>query len=171
MLIRELNEADFTLFWNLRFSALMESPDAFGATYEEEVNKPIELLESIFINYIAPKDENFVLGAFDKNNLLIGMVGLRREKRIKLRHKANFWGMYVLSDYRKEGVGNLLMSQLISKGKSMEGLEQINLCVVSDNIKAKKLYKSFGFLTYGTEQKAMKIDNRYLDEYLMVLYL
>ena len=53
----------------------------------------------------------------------------------------------------------------------MEGLEQINLCVVSDNIKAKKLYKSFGFLTYGTEQKAMKIDNRYLDEYLMVLYL
>ena len=164
MIIRELKGMDLKQFWDLRFSALMESSDAFGATYEEEINKPIDLLETSFINYIAPNDEDFVLGAFDDNNLLIGMIGFRREKRIKLKHKANLWGMYVIKEYREKGIGKQLISQFISKGSSLEGLEQIVLAVVSNNIKAKKLYESFGFITYGIEEKAMKGDNRYLDE-------
>ena len=58
MIIRELSGVDFKQFWDLRFRALMESPDAFGATYEEEINKPIDLLE---ISDGLPLDDNFII--------------------------------------------------------------------------------------------------------------
>ena len=57
---------------------------------------------------------------------MIGVVGFYREKRVKLRHKATIWGMYVTSQYRRLKVGQSLISEAINIAKSMEGLEQLN---------------------------------------------
>ncbi|MEM5594526.1 hypothetical protein AAHH67_27330 [Niallia circulans] len=35
----------------------------------------------------------------------------------------------------------------------------------------KKVYRAFGFETYGIDRKAIKINGKYYDEELMVLYL
>ncbi|BFT72233.1 GNAT family N-acetyltransferase [Paenibacillus sp. P36] len=50
-------------------------------------------------------------------------------------------------------------------------MEQINLIVLSENVIAKKLYKSLGFEIYGVEHKALKYNGQYFDEDLMVLYI
>ena len=55
--------------------------------------------------------------------------------------------------------------------REMDGLEQVNLCVVSNNERAKKLYQSVGFEIYGTERNALKYNDRYFDEDLMALHL
>lgn len=172
MVIRRLTKDDASSFWELRFKALREDGDAFGATYEEEVSKPLDNLIVRFNNeYIEAKEDNFILGAFNEENKMIGVIGLHRERRIKLRHKATIWGMYVSKEYRKKRFGKLLLFEVLNIAKSMEGLEQLNLCVVSSNIKAKNLYESMNFETYAIEKNAIKFDNKYFDEEYMVYFV
>lgn len=172
MLIRELTEFDAKEFWNLRLKALKESPEAFGASYEEEMNISLDKHILRFkSDFIVPPEENFILGAFDDYDNIIGIVGFRRERREKLRHKSNVWGMYVMPELRKNGIGKLLLSELLNKSKLLEGLEQVNLSVVSSNLNAKKLYMSLGFETYGLEKNALKVGEQFFDEDCMVLFI
>ncbi|WP_116233623.1 GNAT family N-acetyltransferase [Paenibacillus sp. VMFN-D1] len=71
----------------------------------------------------------------------------------------------------EKGIGKSLVQKLINKAKHCEGLEQINLTVISNNNAAKRLYETIGFVTYGTEQNALKNGYQYWDENLMVLRL
>ena len=47
----------------------------------------------------------------------------------------------------------------------------MNLAVFSENVAAKRLYTSFRFITYGVEKRALKFEQNYLDDDLMVLML
>jgi RimJ/RimL family protein N-acetyltransferase len=47
----------------------------------------------------------------------------------------------------------------------------IGCCCISDNRQAIRLYESEGFVSYGLEGRALKLGDRYLDEYMMVLFL
>ncbi|WP_433619189.1 N-acetyltransferase family protein [Paenibacillus cellulositrophicus] len=71
----------------------------------------------------------------------------------------------------EKGIGKSLVQKLINKAKHCEGLEQINLTVISNNNAAKRLYEAIGFVTYGTEQNALRNGCQYFDENLMVLRL
>lgn len=48
------------------------------------------------------------------------------------------------------------------------GVEQINLCVNTENEPAKALYASLGFETFGVERRAMRVGDRFYDEQHMV---
>ncbi|MDU5105211.1 GNAT family N-acetyltransferase [Clostridium sp.] len=171
MKIRRLTEDNAREFWELRFRALREDGDAFGATYEEEIKKPIQSLIEIFNNnYIKPINNNFILGAFNDENKIIGVIGLYRETRIKLRHKATIWGMYIIPEYRRKGIAKKLLTELINIAKTMEELEQLSLAVVSSNTKAIGLYNTLEFITYGKEKNAIKSNNKYYDENYMVYF-
>ena len=50
-------------------------------------------------------------------------------------------------------------------------VDQVLLQVVSDNGRAVRLYESEGFVSYGLERRALKLGERYLDEYMMVRFL
>lgn len=75
--------------------------------------------------------------------------------------------MYVSQDMRGNGLGRLLMLELIRKAKDCDGLEQINLTVVSNKESAKQLYRSVGFEIYGVERNALKYNGQYFDEDFM----
>ena len=167
MEIRILGESDAGQYQGLRLSALKRNPEAFGSTYEREVQFPLETVKE----RILPEKDRFVLGAFDSEGKLAGIVVFMRENGAKFSHKGNVFGMYVAPESRGEGVGKLLLEELIRLAKQCEGLEQINLAVVSDNIPAKRLYSSFGFEVYGVERKALKWMGQYFDEDLMVLHI
>jgi len=95
-----------------------------------------------------------------------------REKYLKFRHRANIVGMYVDLDNRGAGVGKALLIEAINKAKTIEGMEQLNLSVVTTNENAVKLYTSLGFEIFGTEKRALKLaESTYLDEHHMVLSL
>jgi len=166
MEIRKLNEEDAQMSQELRLKALKTDPEAFGSTYEREVDFLLEQVAS----RIAPTKNRFVLGAFH-NGELVGTVTFMRESGIKMYHKGNIFGMYVKPECRGMGIGKALLVELIEQSKRCEGLEQINLAVVTDNFSAKKLYESLGFEVYGTERNALKFEGNYYDEYLMVMKL
>ena len=165
MNIRILIESDAHLYQELRLNALKINPEAFGSTYEREVEFSLETVK----DRIKPLRDKFVVGAFDNRNSLVGIVTFIRETNLKIQHKGNVFGMYITPDSRGQGLGKSLMKEVISRAKNSSGLEQINLTVVSDNHSAKKLYRSMGFEIYGTERNALKYNGRYFDEDLMVL--
>ncbi len=161
--IRQLNPADFSAFWPVRLLALQESPQAFGASYEESLALP----EHEAIGRLSPKDGGFVLGAFGSD--LLGIAGLARHSGAKVRHKAYIWGVYVVPSARGTGVARMLMERLLEQCRTIDGLEEVTLSVVTSNASAKRLYQSLGFSVYGLEKRALKIDTEYFDEELMSL--
>ena len=172
MIIQLLTASDAPAFWDLRLRGLQESPESFGSSYEEESATPLEKQVARFQNdMIVPAEENFILGAFDENSNLVGVVGFRREHRLKTRHKGTVWGMYVAPEQRGKGVGRQLLSEVLAKARLLPGLRQVNLGVMNANESAKALYRSVGFHTYGTEKDAFKIGEQFYDDDLMELFL
>lgn len=167
MITRILKESDAPMYQELRLTALRTNPEAFGSTYDQESKFSLEtVIERIRLN-----KNKFVIGAFKEDGALSGIVTFVRETGIKTSHKGNIYGMYVSQEIRGKGIGKLLLLDLIEQARKCEGLEQLNLTVVSNNESAKKLYKSVGFEIYDVERKALKYNGQYYDEDFMVLQL
>lgn len=162
---RFLTAIDAVAYRNLRLEGLQNNPEAFGSSYEEVKDYPIELFASRFVS-----QGSYTIGVFDDEKL-VGVATLVQESKLKLKHKANILGVYVSPGKRGLGIGKRLMVEAINKAKELEGVEQLNLTVVSTNASAKRLYSSLGFEVFGTEKRAMKIDQQYFDEDYMVLFL
>ncbi|WP_252189176.1 GNAT family N-acetyltransferase [Rossellomorea vietnamensis] len=64
-----------------------------------------------------------------------------------------------------------LLEAAINLAKETEGIEQLMITVVTTNETAKGLYLSCGFIPYGTEKRALKYNEEYYDEELMVMFL
>ncbi|MBC5636495.1 GNAT family N-acetyltransferase [Ornithinibacillus sp. BX22] len=163
-MIRLLEPADAKLYAELRLEALQENPEAFSASFEEEKDRPIQHYEERF------QQKHYNFGAFDEGKL-VGVVSLVPETKLKLKHKANIFAVYVTPSHRGKGVGKALLEAAINQAKQIEGITRINIAVVSVNHEAKALYKRLGFETFGIEEKALKVKNVYLDEEYMVLTL
>jgi ribosomal protein S18 acetylase RimI-like enzyme len=169
MQVRVLTENDARVFWDLRLRALQEDLKAFEMSFEDAVKTPIEdIVQRFQDRWNSPA--NFLLGAFIGDRL-VGMVGFYQEQAEKLKHKGVIWGMYVAPEARRQGVGKALLSECIARAKSLPGLEQINLSVITEQVPAHSLYVAVGFEAYGLEQRALKLGDRYLDEEHMMLHL
>jgi len=168
MFVRILTEADGDALWSLRLRALTDNPEAFAATYEETLVAGKErLVESLC------QQEAFYLGAFHPGSKfdLIGMVYFRRDQERKNRHKGRILSMYVRLESRGQGVGKMLLQEVITHAKQLVGVEQLHLMVITSNTAARSLYRATGFEVYGTMHRAMKMDEHYWDEEMMVLHL
>lgn len=165
--IRVLEESDASIYHALRLKGLQTDPDAFGSTYEREVDFSIDTVKK----RIKPSNDKFALGYFDKHGQLVGTVTFVRESNMKMAHKGNIFGMYVTPEARGKGIGKSLIMEIIKKASECEELEQILLTVEANNQAAKKLYESVGFKCYGTEPKALKFNRHYYDEDLMVRWV
>ena len=126
-------------------------------------------VEEILNNFQS--DESFTYGAFD-NGELVGVITLYKDELYKLSHRAHIGAMYVSPLKRSLGIGKDLMEEAVKKAKSIQGLEQVYLAVVSTNESAKRLYRSLGFEVFGTEKKGLRLDNHtYYDVDFMILFL
>ena len=118
----------------------------------------------------AASPHDFTLGAYREGEL-VGMVGFFREQREKMRHKGTIWGMFVPSEEQGKGIGRALLTEAVERARLVPGLEQVGLAVVTPNRRARGLYASLGFETYGVEPNALVVDGEHLDEEFMVLRL
>ncbi len=165
-LVRRLVPADAAALRQLRLDALVETPESFGSSYEEEHTLTLEDIRA----WIAPADDSAMFGVFDEE-ALAGMVGVGRQRKLKMRHKAHIWSMYVAPAWRGQGLARLLMQAAIAHAGAMRGIRHVQLSVASNNTAAAALYLSLGFAEYGREREALCVNGRYYDETLMALAL
>ncbi|HIK16351.1 MAG TPA: GNAT family N-acetyltransferase [Leptolyngbyaceae cyanobacterium M33_DOE_097] len=169
MKIRFLNTQDVTAYRDLRLQALKESPIAFGSSYEQEICFSL----SDFAARLQPHNDpaNGIFGAFNNHKILVGMLGFSRENRLKRSHIGSLWSMYVLPEFRSQGIGAFLLDTALAYARQLGSLRQIILTVNTNNLVASSLYQSRGFRRFGLEREALLIDGTYFDEEHLVLYL
>ncbi|BCB03746.1 GNAT family N-acetyltransferase [Bacillus sp. KH172YL63] len=167
MEIKLLDVSHAEAYWALRLQMLQDSPASFAGSYEEAIKRP-DPIGTVSKRLQDPESHTF--GCWFHGQLA-GTVTLVREAPLKMRHKASVYAMYVSPAYRGKGVARKLMDAAIALSKEIEGIEQLSITVVTSNESARGLYLSCGFKPYGTEKRAMKYNDEYFDEELMVLFL
>lgn len=163
---RELNGSDAEAYYELRLEALLTNPDAFITTYEQEKQKPNPLKTTA---ERLDSDISRTFGLFIEEKLS-GVVTVMKQTHPKFSHKANILAMYICPSARRKGGAAKLLQEVIIFAEAIN-LELLQLSVVTENQPAKQLYEKVGFVSYGIEEKAIKLPNRYLDEEHMVLFL
>jgi RimJ/RimL family protein N-acetyltransferase len=149
----------------LRRRALEDYPLAFEGSLEDDL---------ITLDYarvaLADPTQQAVFGYFSRG-VLTGMVGVYRPTKIKQRHHANIWGMYVAPHARQRGVGRAMLSAAIAHASAWPGIEQVHLSVTEAASAARRLYESAGFECWGRQPRALLWQGRYLDDFHFVLHL
>lgn len=100
---------------------------------------------------------------------VVGMVGIHLLKSARQKHSA-FLGIMVRTEYQKQGIGKLLMKNILDVADNWLMLLRIELEVTADNEKAISLYQSFGFEIEGTKRYATIKDGKYADLLMMARY-
>ena len=163
--IRVLVPADAAAFQRLRLEALLDTPAAFLASHDEERQTPLAEVA----RRLEQRPGAAVIGAFDGDTLM-GIVGLGREARAKVAHKGHVWGMYVHPSARGRGAARDLMRAVLALARETPGMAKLDLVADSTNAAAIALYASLGFVEYGRERDAIRLDGEPRDDVLMALH-
>lgn len=127
-------------------------------TFEEEEKYLKSLLEKI------DKQVNIkLLGFIDGKLVAIAGIDLQD----KTRNHLGVFGISVDREFRNEGIGKLLLKNILKESKKLPKLKIITLVVYSPNCFAYRLYKKFGFKDYGLLPGGIKFHNKFVDEILM----
>ena len=142
---------------------LLSMPEDFQR-FVDDITKEEELIK----NYA--EGPNYLLAAY-LDGQIIGNCSLNFCRHVKDQHRAVV-GIAIQKEYWGIGVGTVLMGEMINLAKNTEGIEQVELGVISINERAKNLYTKMGFKKVGTIPRQLKLkDGTYLDEDLMILPL
>ena len=160
--IRVLGLEDLEAYRSIRLELLQKYPTNFGSSYEEES----AFDEKMWVNRVS-KDTISPIGAFIDDEI-VGLVLTVQNPRNKMKHIAHINSMYVKDRYTGRKIGDQLIKFAITLMKE-RNVEIIYLSVVSDNVKAIKLYQNNGFKEYGLEPKTIKHGGKYHDLLLMSL--
>ncbi len=159
--IRAALPSDVTQYRELRLDALQDSPTAFSADYQVNLNQPMSFWEGRL-----SFDENGTLFFATHENNLIGMTGIRRGESPKTKHSAGIWGVYIRPEWRGLHIAKALIETCINWAKPRL-VNIVKLGVTTTNTSAVRCYERCGFTIYGTEPRGLLYEGKYFDEYLM----
>jgi RimJ/RimL family protein N-acetyltransferase len=157
MIIRPFRVDEAASYRDIRLECLRMHPEAFGSSFEQEAAHPLAWFEERL-------RDNVIFAGF-QDHALLGTVGFTAQLGAKRAHKGMLWGMYVRPAARGSGLARGLVEAVLEHARGR--VELVQLTVVAENVVARRLYGSFGFEPYGVEERALKIDGRYLDDVLM----
>ena len=127
--VRRLETSDVAAYRELRLESLKGHPEAFGSSWEYEMEKPISW-------WSQRLETNAVFGGWVNRSPLVGLAGLRLQEKVKVRHKGVLVGMYVRSEARGTGLAAALVRQVIEHARTV--VEEIRLTVVASNAPARR---------------------------------
>ncbi len=164
VLIRPAAPADAPRLRALRLQALASHPQAFSSDYETSAQDPLKTWEDRLNRYANSADETLYLA--EAGDALVGMTGVFRDPRVKVRHAGTIWGVYVDPAWRGQHIAERLVQACLDWAAEHEVI-YVRLAVISVNAPAIQCYLRCGFRVYGVEPKSLRWQERYYDELLM----
>lgn len=168
-MIRSLTPADIEAFTVLRRQSFASDPLSWDSDPDYEVTA------EEWLPKILETDNQFVLGYFltegRETPELAGIIGFTRYEKLKRRHRAMVWGVYVSPAARGRGAARQLLAETIRRAKVMPGLERLTLTVSNHAKAALAMYEAAGFVTFGREPGAARTGEVSMDEIYMLLEL
>ncbi len=157
MTLHDLTTADAAEYKAFFTEALHRHPDCFGISPADEATEPFPTIG-------AP--DSFTLGVRTDTGDLAGVVSFAREgsTRERHRHRGSLFRMYVAREFAGLGLGKRLIAEVLRRTADLPGIEKVNLVVISTNTHARRLYEQFGFVAWGTEERAFKYGAVYYDK-------
>lgn len=137
-----------------------KTPDEVVITLEEE--------EKILKSVIA--SDNSIMLAAKEAGQIVGFLSLMGSKRLRSKHTGTM-GISVRKSHWGQGIGRLMIQDMLSWAKETGILKKINLTVREDNDRAISLYKSMGFKEEGFETMKHHTKGRYYGVYHMGIQL
>ena len=153
-----LGAEDTAQFMAMRRAGLEGDEDSFRTSPTDDAR--------VSIGAWAERLANEHVFAVRRDGQWLAIGGLARETRAKLDHKGLIWGMYAAPEARGSGAADRLMEALIAAGNAM-GLRQLQLTLMAENLRARRLYERHGFVVYATEPASVRFGAKYADETLM----
>lgn len=157
IIVSRLKQDRYNDFKTLRLESLIEDSQAFGSSYEEEINFPDEVWKSRITNMLFAMD----------NNQLLGMIGFLPRSRLKTCHVADIFSFYVRKEHRGLGIGWKLLNESLNIIEKNQEIRKITLGVNSEMEAAIHLYSKSGFTISGRLVKELKINGDFFDEFVM----
>lgn len=138
----------------------------FLIRYPEEIVIPLEEEQFILSKYRDEKDKLMLLALLGDE--IAGICAIHPiGDTFKMKHRAGLW-IAVQKKYWDCGIGKLLMNQILEFAQYLR-YEQVELGVLADNFRARKMYEKSGFQICGQIPRAFKLkDGTYRDEIIMV---
>ncbi len=120
--ISKLTDSEWVKYKKIRLEALKQEPSAFASSFEDDVQLPDEQWKK---RLQRSHDNNQSVMLFAKDgDRVIGMIGAFWSNKEKIKHIANIFGVYVNSDYRGKGIGNMLMETLLDNLARVSEIEK-----------------------------------------------
>ena len=98
-----------------------------------------------------------------------GFISCRRQKG-KSSHSAHISPVIVKKGYLRKGIGCRLMEFLLKKLKYNSDIKRVDLEVNSDNKKAVRFFRKFGFEIEAVMKKNTMRDGELVDDFLMAKF-
>jgi ribosomal protein S18 acetylase RimI-like enzyme len=153
LIVRPLavTDADITAYVHLRREMLEHEPFAFGSSPEDD------RLNADFLRTSLRSADSALIGCF-KGGHLIAVAGLVREPKLKARHLATIYGVYTTPAARGLGAARDAVTHAIAIARTWPGVDWIQLSVSETAPIAQRLYESLGFIAWGTEPDATRVN-------------
>lgn len=155
--VRRLDAGEAQTFRTLRLEALKKEPRSYTSSYADESIQNLEWFRQELI-------ESYIFVA-EVDGVPQGIAALTRKTASTRRHVGAVWAVYVRREARNAGAASNMIKAIIDCARTL-GLEQLELTVSAGNNSAASVYIRHGFLQYGLQPRAAKINGEYVDEML-----
>lgn len=151
IIITQVAPKDWETYKMIQLEALKQEPQAFGSSYGIWVKATDEKWQE------RPRNPDSIIFVAKDGESNVGLIGTHFDGTI-----AEVWGMYVHKNYRGQGVGKLLMQNLLDAIRSNpRHVKKISLMVNPQQESAVRLYKLVGFNKIGTKEYVLGDGKQY----------
>jgi ribosomal protein S18 acetylase RimI-like enzyme len=131
----------------------------------EEFEETTEQLRNWIQKILENEREQLIIAEIKGE--VVGLIVFRSKSSKRLSHTGTFTAM-VKKEYRNQGIGKLLIQELLSWAEQNPLIEKVSLGVLSTNQRAIELYKGMGFVEEGRKINEVKFSkDLYVDDILM----
>ena len=163
--IRTAQRRDAAAMWELSRALHHDEPEV-SLLETAEWHVTLDQLAD-YVTDIARTDNSLCLvAALDHG--AAGSLTLEGGRYAKTRHVAEL-GVIVHREWRRRGVGRVLVATAVEAARASEVIKKISLRVFSNNAAALRLYESLRFRPEGRRAAQIRLSDGYADEILMGL--